>query len=89
MHLYDPVSIKNSKTLLKSITNLKYFHDKFEAAKNTDGLVLCTEWKEFWDLDFSQMTEVKNKIIFDGRNVMNKNSVEKAGYVYNGIGTKL
>lgn len=86
LHLYDPIALSNAKNDLRDISNLRYFKDKYTATNHTHGLVLCTEWKEFWNPDFPSMQLMKENRIFDGRNAMNKSSVVDAGYVYNGIG---
>ncbi len=69
------------------ITNIKFFDNKYDAIENADALILVTEWKEFRSPDFDEIEEkIGNKIIFDGRNQYNKDSMNKLGFEYYQIG---
>ena len=55
--------------------------------KNSDALVLLTEWKEFRSPDFDKMKSLlKMPVIFDGRNQYNKFNLEEKGFEYYQIG---
>jgi len=57
--------------------------------KNSDALVLLTEWKEFRSPDFEEIrTQLKTPVIFDGRSQYNTFSLEKKGFEYYQIGKK-
>jgi len=50
-------------------------------------LIIATEWSEFRTPDFERMaTEIKCKVIFDGRNLFSKESLMKNGFDYISIG---
>ena len=56
-------------------------------ADGCDALVLVTDWKEFLKLDYSKMAKLMNNpVIIDGRNFIDRQAVEKAGFRYVGIG---
>ncbi len=57
------------------------------ATEGADALVLVTEWKEFRAPDFAGLaTILRDKAIFDGRNIYDPAVVAAAGLAYEGIG---
>jgi UDPglucose 6-dehydrogenase len=55
--------------------------------KNANALILLTEWKEFRSPDFEEIkTQLKQPIIFDGRNQYNAFNLEEKGFEYFQIG---
>ena len=80
---YDPVA-----TLRHLIKHKKYneIQSPVSTIKNCDGLIICTEWKEFWSIDISHFMLMKNKVIFDGRNIYNLSKFDDTGIDYIGIG---
>ena len=85
---YDPKAFNEAKEhYLKGIDNIEYAASKYEVLKDSDALVLLTEWKEFRSPDFEEIKiQLKNPIIFDGRNQYNKFDLEKIGFEYYQIG---
>ncbi|MDJ0636821.1 MAG: UDP-glucose/GDP-mannose dehydrogenase family protein [Xenococcaceae cyanobacterium MO_188.B29] len=58
-----------------------------ELAANCDALVLVTDWQEFRELDYALFASKMNSpIMIDGRNFLDRNVIEKAGFAYIGIG---
>lgn len=56
-------------------------------ADGCDALVLVTDWQEFLKLDLHKMNALaKNPLLIDGRNFLDRNSIEQAGFRYVGIG---
>jgi len=56
-------------------------------ADGCDALVLVTDWQEFLRLDYEKMTKsMVNKVIIDGRNFLDRQTLESAGFRYIGIG---
>ncbi|HRH60387.1 MAG TPA: UDP-glucose/GDP-mannose dehydrogenase family protein [Chitinophagaceae bacterium] len=84
---YDPVSASEAKHLLDA--SVVITEDALSATKDADALVLVTEWPEFrlpdWELISSNM---KSKVIFDGRNIYNAPEMQEIGFTYYGIGTR-
>jgi UDPglucose 6-dehydrogenase len=84
----DPVANENFRILYgKEFKNVKLFKNNYSALKNSDGLVLVTEWNEFRRLDIDKMKKLmKNKVVFDGRNIYNPKLLKAKGFSYYGIG---
>jgi len=87
---YDPKAIDEAKKCyLKGNNNVTYVESKYEALKDADALILVTEWKEFRQPDFEEIKmQLKNPIIFDGRNQYDKRQMSKLGIEYHQIGVQ-
>jgi len=85
---YDPKAIDEAKEhYLKGVQNITYVDSKYDVLKDSDALVLLTDWKEFRIPDFEKMkTQLKTPIIFDGRNQYNVFNLEEKGIEYYQIG---
>jgi len=85
---YDPKAMNEAKEYyLNGIKNIEYVNSKYEVLKNSSALVLLTEWKEFCSPDFDELkNQLKNPIIFDGRNQYNAFNLEAKGFEYYQIG---
>ena len=85
---YDPKAVNEAKEYyLKGIENIEYVDTKYEVLKNANALVLLTEWKEFRSPDFEELkNQLKNPVIFDGRNQYNAFNLEAKGFEYYQIG---
>ena len=58
-----------------------------ELATDCDALVLVTDWQEFIELDYAPLAyKMRHPIIIDGRNCLNRQNLESAGFTYIGIG---
>jgi UDPglucose 6-dehydrogenase len=87
---YDPKAREEAEHFyLKGNKDVVYFDSKYEALKNTDALLLLTEWKEFRAPDFNEiLKELSNPIIFDGRNQYDGTLLKEQGFEYYQIGKK-
>ena len=85
---YDPKAINEAKEhYLQGVQNITYVDSKYDVLKDSDALLLLTEWKEFRSPDFEEMrTQLKTPIIFDGRNQYNTFNLEDMGIEYYQIG---
>jgi UDPglucose 6-dehydrogenase len=84
---YDPAAIDETKKVLGN--KIEYTHDPYEALINVDAVALMTEWSEFHLPDFHRMSELmKEKVIFDGRNIYDPSELKKLGFKYFGIGRR-
>ena len=64
-----------------------YADFKYDVLKDSDALILLTEWKEFRSPDFDEIKSLlKSLIIFDGRNQYNSFNLEAKGFEYYQIG---
>ncbi|AMR27108.1 UDP-glucose 6-dehydrogenase [Hymenobacter psoromatis] len=84
---YDPVAIPEAKhTLGDTIT---YAKDQFEALVDADALLVVTEWPEFRSPSFEVVGRLlKQKVIFDGRNIYDPSEMKQIGFTYHCIGIK-
>jgi len=87
---YDPKAVREAKShYLKGVQNITYVTSKYDVLKDSDALVLLTEWKEFRSPDFEEMkTQLKTPVIFDGRNQYNTFNLDEKGFEYYQIGKK-
>ena len=84
---YDPKAVKEAKEHYLKGINVSYSVSKYNALKDSDALVLLTEWKEFRSPDFNEIkTQLKTPIIFDGRNQYSSLNLEEKGFEYYQIG---
>lgn len=84
---YDPVAMKEAKKVLGD--KITYTEDQYEAVEGADALILVTEWSEFRVPKWKEMEQMmKNKLIFDGRNIYDPNEMIKLGWTYYSIGRK-
>ena len=87
INAYDPEAIKNAKMLIGDKIN--YGTDEYDVLSNADFLVIATEWSVFRTPDFNRISELmKNKLIFDGRNVYDLTRMNDLGFTYYSIGRK-
>lgn len=81
---YDPEAMENTK---KAVPGITYANDAYEAVKGSEALIICTEWKEFKDLDLSKIKSLMvSPMIFDGRNIFDPVKARSLGFKYIGIG---
>lgn len=82
---HDPEAMNNVKKLLGD--KITFCDDPYVALKNADALIICTEWGLFRTPDFESVSaQLKNKVIFDGRNLYSNEQMKKLGYFYSSIG---
>ena len=83
---YDP---KAERSAARELADLKveYASNQYEAVEEVDALIVVTEWREFRQPDFSYLKEsLKEKVIFDGRNIYDPHVCIDNGLAYIGIG---
>jgi UDPglucose 6-dehydrogenase len=84
---YDPAAMDEARKLFGK--KIVLASDPYEALKGADAMALMTEWSEFHLPDFKKMAGLmKNKVIFDGRNIYNPEEIKKLGFKYFGIGRR-
>lgn len=84
IYAYDPVAMEEAKRRLGDMITL--CKSPYEATGNADALLLVTEWSEFRVLDYKLLEKMKQKLIFDGRNIYDPAEVRRFGFQYFGIG---
>ena len=81
---YDPKAMEKAKAVLKGVNFCK---DLYEAAKDSDALLILTEWNEFKAMELGRIKKLlKNPLIIDGRNIFDPAKMRKLGFKYISIG---
>lgn len=83
--VFDPEAMKNTRNVFGD--RLTYCNDQYECLKDSDALVIATEWGLFRTPDFHKMGNImKSKVIFDGRNLYGLPQMRDLGFYYSSIG---
>lgn len=84
---FDPEANAETGRLYGDRPDLTLCANAYAALDGADALVIVTEWKAFRSPDFERIrTQLKEPVIFDGRNIFEPKAVEAAGIAYYGIG---
>ena len=88
INAYDPKAMHEAQEFyLKGVEEVTYCNSKYEAIVDADAMILLTDWKEFRIPDFEELkTQLKQPIVFDGRNQYNDKMMKKNGFEYFQIG---
>jgi UDPglucose 6-dehydrogenase len=82
---YDPEAMKNVKGLLGD--KISYADNEYDVLQDADALLICTEWSIFRNPDFVKVSKkLKDKVIFDGRNLFDLEEMTNQGFYYSSIG---
>ena len=83
--VFDPEAMNNVKQLIGD--KVTYAENQYEALEKADALIIATEWNEFRTPNFLKIvTTLKNKVIFDGRNLFDIAAIRELGFYYESIG---
>lgn len=83
--VYDPVAMDEGKRVLGNA--ITFAKDEYDACVDADALLLVTEWPEFRIPNFRVIGKLlKNKAIFDGRNIYDPEEIKGMGFSYYSIG---
>lgn len=84
---YDPEAMHEVERIYGHRDDLRLMGTRDAALLNADALIVCTEWQTFRAVNFERLAEtLTDKVIFDGRNVYDPDTVSAAGLTYYGIG---
>jgi UDPglucose 6-dehydrogenase len=82
---YDPEAMGHVQQIMGD--KITFTKTPYEALEEADALLIVTEWPQFRTPDFDRMDSLlKNKVIFDGRNLYELNQMQELGYTYYSIG---
>ncbi len=82
---YDPVAMEEAKRILGD--KIEYGKDPYDVLIDADAMLMVTEWPEFRMPNLTVMEKLmKNKVIFDGRNIYDTEEMAEAGFTYYSIG---
>ncbi|SKC00251.1 UDP-glucose dehydrogenase family protein [Dyadobacter psychrophilus] len=83
--VYDPEAMTNVKSILGD--KVTFCHTPYAALDDADALMIFTEWPQFRTPEFEKMGKLlKNKVVFDGRNLYELETMREMGYTYFSIG---
>jgi len=83
---FDPLAMKNTRKILPDLT---YCQDEYETARDSDALVIATEWNQFRNLDLAKIKKLlKTPVLIDLRKLYEPENTKKLGFVYEGVGRK-
>jgi UDPglucose 6-dehydrogenase len=84
---FDPEAMPNVKGVIGDV--ISYSTDEYQALENADALLICTEWGIFRNPNFDRIGSLlKDKVIFDGRNLFEVEEMNNLGFYYSSIGRK-
>lgn len=84
---YDPAGMETARAVLWDV---EFCADPYAAAQSADALVVLTEWPQFRLLDpFALRRQMTQALIFDFRNLMDRQALSEAGFIHVGIGRAL
>ena len=92
VNAYDPHGTDKFKYMVdpKALDFIRFFDNAYDAIKDTELLVIITEWDEYKQLDYKKIYDmVQQKVIVDFRNILNEQEIEKIGFKYYYIGKKI
>lgn len=85
VHAFDPEAMNNVKQQLGD--KIQYAENQYECLEGADALIISTEWNEFRTPNFLKIvTALKQKVIFDGRNLFDTAAIRELGFYYESIG---
>lgn len=85
VNAFDPEGMQNAKNLIGD--KISFAPNQYDALKDADALIIATEWNEFRTPDFLKIvTRLKNKVIFDGRNLFELAAIRELGFHYESVG---
>ncbi|GAA4816938.1 UDP-glucose/GDP-mannose dehydrogenase family protein [Litoribaculum gwangyangense] len=85
---YDPKAMHEAQSFyLKGVSKVTYHNSKYETLPGSDAMMLLTDWKEFRIPDFEELkTQLKQPVVFDGRNQYDDKAMKDMGFEYFQIG---
>jgi len=90
LFITDPKAISNAKSDLSEYNDeqICFIDDPYKAVENADAIAIMTEWDIYKILDYKKVYESMRKpaYIFDGRNILNGDELQKIGFNYFAIG---
>jgi len=84
LRVHDPKAMEKARDVLKNVTFVENMND---VAEGCDALVVATEWPAFKQLDLEKARKLlSHPILFDGRNLFDRDELERQGWVYKSVG---
>lgn len=85
VRIYDPIAMPETRSQYGD--RIQYANDIYEAVDQADAVLMLTEWKEFRMPSWKVIKKLMHQpVLFDGRNIYNKQELEEYGFSYYSIG---
>lgn len=82
VHTYDPM-------VQLELAEVSSFSDQYESVRDSDALIIATEWEEFHKCNWSEIkARMRGSIILDARNCIDGKTVKNEGFIYLGVGNR-
>lgn len=82
----DPKAMNTARPILEPL-GVTLVEDMYECARDAEVLIIATEWSEYANADLQQLAGVmRNRIIFDGRNILSPANIRAVGFEYHSVG---
>ncbi len=83
--VFDPEAMPNVERIFGD--RIRYAKDQYDCLKDSDALLIATEWAVFRTPDFNLLSSsMKSKVVFDGRNLYEPPKMQQLGFHYESIG---
>lgn len=87
LRVHDPKAMDKARAVLPPDERVTYVDAMDQVADGCDALVVATEWPEFARLDLARVRQqLSHPIVFDGRNLFDKDEMERLGFLYKSVG---
>jgi UDPglucose 6-dehydrogenase len=87
VHATDPEAISRAQAILPQIA---YHHDPYDALRDAEAVLICTEWEEFRELDWERAGKlVARRLVIDGRNLCSPARMRELDFEYFSFGREL
>jgi UDPglucose 6-dehydrogenase len=87
LQVYDPQAMEKAKAILPASDSVTYTESMDDVPEGCDAIVIATEWPKFTSVDLVKARQsMRTPIIFDGRNLLDRTTVESHGFLYHGVG---
>ena len=86
--VFDPEAMETAKSKLGD--SVTYCSDIYETAKDSDCIILMTEWDVFKEVDWNKIKDaMKQPVLMDGRNLYDPDELKNFGFKYAGMGREV
>lgn len=86
---YDPEAMEHVREVFSDTRGLTLVEDSVSALHGADALLLITEWNQFRTVDWASVkNQLKEPVVYDGRNIYDPVSMKENGFEYYGIGRR-
>lgn len=85
---FDPEAIETTKAQIGKM--IEYSNSSYDVIKNSDALIVVTEWNEFRNPDLEKVRSLlKEPVIFDGRNLYDLETMKQKKFTYYSVGREV